>query len=91
MASLTGDADMAIQAALMGNHSRQNVAAAHELCAKEALARGRHTKILDVEAIARQAEAETEARRAKERSARVRIAEVDESEHDAAEAHEVGA
>jgi hypothetical protein len=38
-AALTGDAEVALQASKLSDASRQNLLAAHELCAKEAMAR----------------------------------------------------
>lgn len=40
-AARTGDAEQAVTASRLADASRQNLLAAHELCAKEALARGR--------------------------------------------------
>jgi hypothetical protein len=42
-AALSGDADLALKASKLGNDSRQNLLAAHELCAKEATARDTST------------------------------------------------
>jgi hypothetical protein len=38
-AAITGDAELALQASRLADASRQNLLAAHELCAKEAMAR----------------------------------------------------